>query len=195
MKRILSLIFVAVIALTLSSCSDNNPEAVSTTAEEAQPTGFITEAEAETQAETEPVPVGKDLTALDVISYFTKAGLFVNGDGYKLFVQDHENYWSNTPVKECVCWWDNTETKVSVNILIFDSSLEDTDKETYNKWLREIEITKSLPAENFSFGFIDHLAGNVAFSYSQGTTDPEILKKTEAAYEQFIKDTGLKPVY
>ena len=41
-----------------------------------------------------------------------------------------------------------------------------------------------------SLGTVDHLVGNVVFAYTTMTLDDECLAKCEAAYEQFLSDTG-----
>lgn len=191
MKKLLSLLCIAVMLFGLTACAANpKPELQSTQTES------VTEAVSETVSDTaKPKLDIKNITSFELIKYFQSQGILTTGDGYTLTVQDHENYWSSTPVRECIVWHDNAESKVGLSILILDSSMKDSSKKAYKKWLKEIWITKSLPAEFFSFGYIDHLAGNIAFSYSHDTADEAELQKIENAYSQFVKDSGVTPKF
>lgn len=125
-----------------------------------------------------------------VIDYFKAAGLFNEDGGMEIWSQNHEEYWPETPVKECVGWWHpEDETKPYMMILLFDDSLADSSKEDYDEWLNYIRENKAL-TEEYTALRIDHLVGNIAFAYSELTLDDEDLAKIEAAYEQFIEDTG-----
>ena len=79
-------------------------------------------------------------TGQNFIDYFKAQGLFTDDSAHETWLQDHANYWPQTPVSECAGWWD--------------------------------------------------LVGNVVFAYTTMTLDDECLAKCEAAYEQFLSDTG-----
>ena len=129
-------------------------------------------------------------TGQNFIDYFKAQGLFTDDSAHETWLQDHANYWPQTPVSECAGWWDLEGIEGCMMILTLDPALSDSSEDDYNAWLEGIKADKMLPGDYSSLGTVDHLVGNVVFAYTTMTLDDECLAKCEAAYEQFLSDTG-----
>ena len=131
-------------------------------------------------------------TGQNFIDYFKAQGLFIEEGSYETWLQNHTEYWAGTPVSECAGWWDaNDETGDHgyVMILIASPDLADSSQEAYDEWMNYIRENKKLTDEYTALK-VDHLVGNAAFCYSELVFNDDELAKIEAAYEQFISDTG-----
>ncbi len=123
------------------------------------------------------------------IDYLTETGVFYDGDGAETWLQNHEDYWPGTPVRECAGWWTDDNSSMAV-ILILSSDEEDTSEAQLEEWKAAIVESKALPGD-YSVITVDHLAGNVAFGYST-ILDEEIYEKMDAAYRELVEAVGAK---
>lgn len=122
------------------------------------------------------------------IDYFTEAGVFKEGSGLEIWLQDHPDYWINTPINECAGYWDE-DGKILIMIFTFDETLSDTTPEDVAAMKDYIKENHKLPDDYQSMP-IDHMAGNAAFSFTY-TTDDDVYNMTEAAYNNLITALGV----
>lgn len=176
MKKFLAVLMIAAMVFTLCACGGGTGSGGSG---------------AEVDMSAFPADVN-EWTGQNYIDYFKAQGLFIEEGSYETWLQNHTDYWPGTPIEECAGWWDaNDETGMSgyVMILIASPDLADSTEEAYDQWMSYIKENHKLTEEYTSLK-VDHLVGNAAFCYSELTLDEEELAKIEAAYEQFIADTG-----
>ncbi len=125
------------------------------------------------------------------VDYFTDAGVFSNDNGYETWIQDHTSYWPDTPVNECAGWW-NKEGTDRVMILIMKSDNADTSEEQMNEWIKSIKENHTLPGEYASLP-VDHLVGNVAFSFETSILDDANYEAFNNAYQQLLTALNVTP--
>ncbi len=125
----------------------------------------------------------------NVNDYFKEAGVFYDGNGGEIWLQDHATYWSGMPVKECAGWW--TEDGSMAMIFVLSGSEADTSEEQLNEWIEAIKADKKLPLEGEMTIAIDHLVGNLAFSYST-VLDEDAYNAMDAAYKNLVEALGAK---
>ena len=174
MKKFLAILLAGLLVLCLAACGGNENEGP----QEVDMSAF-------------PADVN-EWTGQNYIDYFKAQGLFIEKGSYETWLQNHAEDWPGTPVSECAGWWDaNDETGDHgyVMILIASPDLADSSQEAYDEWMSYIRENKALTEEYTALG-IDHLVGNAAFAYSELTLNDDEVAKIEAAYEQFIRDTG-----
>ena len=183
MKKLLMILCMTAVLFSFTACS--NADSAGKTAD---------------NAETVDVDMSKypenldEWSAQNFIDYFTETGLFTSGGGFETWIQDHATYWSETPVSECAGWWDEAGTEACVMILIFDGTLADTSEADLEEWKTQIKDHKTLNDEYGATG-IDHLVGNVAFSYSEMTLNDDILAQIEAEYNTLVERMGVTPEF
>ena len=97
MKKLFALLLAMMMVLALAACSDpgSNPDPSNNNAgtQESAPAGGV---------DLSAYPAGlNDWTGQNFIDYFTAAGVFAEGPGRESWLQDHVDYWPETPVSEC----------------------------------------------------------------------------------------------
>ena len=182
MKKFLAVLLAVVMTISLAACSGSGSGSSS---------GSSSDGASGSSVDMSAYPADvSEWTAQNFVDYFKAQGLFTDDDDHETWIQDHEMYWPGTPVSECAGWWDNAGTEACVMIMIMQPDLADSSQEDYDSWIETITSDKTLPGEYASLGTVDHLVGNVAFAYSTMTLDDDALARVEAAYEQFLADTG-----
>ncbi len=183
MKKFFAVLLVLVMVFTLAACGESG--------------GSESEGSTESSGvdmSAYPADVN-EWTGQNYIDYFKAVGLFTDDNAHETWLQDHANYWPETPVSECAGWWDNEGIEGCMMILILDPGLADSSQEDFDAWMTSIRDDKNLPGDYSSLGVVDHLIGNVAFSYSAMTLDDECLAACDAAFDQFVADTGATPEF
>lgn len=181
MKKLLAFLLAAVMVFALTACG-NNP-------------GTGGEA-SEVDMSAFPADVS-EWTGQNYIDYFKAQGLFIEEGSYETWIQNHEEDWPETPVSECAGWWDANDEVGDhgyVMMLIMSPDLADSSQDAYDELIGYIRENKALPEEFTALG-VDHLVGNVAFAYTELTLNDDEVAKIEAAFEQFISDTGATPEF
>ena len=200
MKKLLALSLAVTMVLALAACGDpgGSPSSPNSNAgtQESTPAGG-----GESQEPSGGNPSGgvdlsaypadlNDWTGQNFIDYFTAAGVFTEGAGRESWLQDHIDYWPETPVSECAGYWDD-DSLILIMIFIFDGSLPDTTPEAASEMKNYIKENKMLPEEYASFP-VDHLVGDVAFCYML-TTDDDVYNAMDAAYNDLVAAMSLTP--
>ncbi len=178
MKKFFALLLVLTCVFTFAACGGDTGDTGSDTPGPVDMSAF-------------PADIN-EWTGQNYIDYFKAQGLFIEEGSYKTWLQDHAEYFPGTPVSENAGWWDaNDETGEHgyMMILIASPDLADSSQEAYDEWMNYIRENHKLN-EEFTALKVDHLVGNAAFCYSELTLNDDELAKIEAAYEQFIADTG-----
>lgn len=192
MKKALAIALAVLMVLSLAACGKktNNNESKPN---ESKP-GESTNADVtELTIDMSKYPAKlEEWTGQNLIDYFKEAGVFKDGDGFETWSQDHATYWAKTPVNECVGCWDDSTTTIMIAILSADNA--DTSEEQLNEWVANIKEKKALPGDYSSF-VVDHLIGNIAFSYEATVLDDEIYNKMTDAYNYLVKSMGVTPEF
>lgn len=136
----------------------------------------------------------KEWSGQNLIDYFTEAGIFTGTkEGDETWLQDHETYWPGMPVDECAGYWTGDDS-VMVMMLVLKDDLTDSSKEQYDEWISTIKDTKKLPGELNTI-VVDHLVGNVAFSYSTTILDEDAYNAMEKAYQDLVEALKVTPEF
>ena len=196
MKKLLALILAMMMVLSLAACSDSgsgntgNPNSDPGT-QESTPSGGGESQDPSGGTDLSAYPAAlNDWTGQNFIDYFTAAGVFTEGAGRESWLQDHIDYWPETPVSECAGYWDD-DSLILIMIFLFDGSLPDTTPEAASEMKNYIKENKMLPEEYASFP-VDHLVGDVAFCYML-TTDDDVYNAMDAAYNDLVAAMGVTP--
>ena len=196
MKKLLALFLAVMMVLSLAACADSgggdtgNPNSDAGT-QESNPAGGGESKEPSGGGALSGYPADlNDWTGQNFIDYFTAAGVFTEGSGRESWLQDHADYWPETPVSEAVGYWDD-DGLILIMILTFDGSLPDTTPEAASDMKDYIRGNKMLPEDFGSFP-IDHLVGDVAFCYML-TTDDDVYNAMDAAYNDLVTAMGVTP--
>lgn len=212
MKKFLAILLVLAMTLSLAACgatgsSSKTPEQTSGQNSDKEQTSGQTETSDKTPEETtaDPGNAGdgsvdlskypadfNDWTAQNLIDYYTEAGVFTAAADRETWLQDHANYWSDTPINECGGYW-NDEGSILIMFFTFDENVADTTAEEVQEMMDFIREKKQL-TEDYMSQPIDHLAGNVAFSFIY-TTEDDVYEAAEAAYEQLMSALGVTPEF
>ena len=195
MKKLLALALAMMMVLSLAACGDtgSSPSAPNSDAgtQESTPVGGEGSQEPAGGTDLSAYPANlNDWTGQNFIDYFTAAGVFTEGAGRESWLQDHIDYWPETPVSECAGYWDD-DSLILIMIFIFDGSLPDTTPEAASEMKNYIKENKMLPEEYASFP-VDHLVGDVAFCYML-TTDDDVYNAMDAAYNDLVSAMGVTP--
>lgn len=200
MKKLLALFLAMMMVLSLAACSDSgsNPSAPNSDAgtQESTPAGGEESqgpADGDTTGGVDLSAYPADLndwTGQNFIDYFTAAGVFAEGPGRESWLQDHVDYWPETPVSECAGYWDD-DGLILIMIFTFDGSLPDTTPEAASEMKNYIKENQALP-EDYMGMPIDHLVGDVAFCYML-TTDDDVYNAMDAAYNDLVSAMGVTP--
>ena len=181
MKKALALLLTLLMVLSLTACGASKPAQTEAPAEAAG---------VDLSAYPEKL---EDWTGQNFIDYFKAAGVFKDGDGYETWLQDHANYWPGTPVNECAGCWDDAGTFM-VMIFLFDGSNADTSEEDLNTWLDGIREKKTLPEEYMSMP-VDHLVGNIGFTYEIYIQDEDAYNAMNDAFHALMQAKGVTPEF
>lgn len=192
MKKALSIALAVLMVLSLAACGKktNNNESKPN---ESKPGESANADVIEITIDMSQYPSKlEEWTGQNLIDYFKEAGVFKDGDGFETWSQEHAMYWDNTPINECVGCWDDTSVSIMIAILSADNA--DTSEEQLNEWVTHIKEKKALPGDYSSFT-VDHLVGNLIFSYEATVLDDEIYNKMTAAYNYLVKSMGVTPEF
>ena len=118
----------------------------------------------------------------DVMNYFVAAGVFDQENAR--FKHDKE-YYTGTPVSGCVGYL-TKDTESYVSIWYVNESEEGGDE-----FLEACRKDKTL-GEDLEDMELDHMVGRFLVSYGM-SADSDYVKKMEAAWQQFLKDTKATP--
>lgn len=200
MKKLLALALAMMMVLSLAACGDSgsgntgNPnsdpgtqESTPAGGESQEPSGGDTTGGTDLSAYPADL---NDWTGQNFIDYFTAAGVFTEGNGRETWLQDHVDYWPETPVSECAGYWDD-DGLILIMIFTFDGSLPDTTPEAASEMKNYIKENQALP-EDYMGMPIDHLVGDVAFCYML-TTDDDVYNAMDAAYNDLVSAMGVTP--
>lgn len=207
MKKILATLLTAAMLLSVSACgteggnagnSDSGTSAPASSAPTSSaPEGSSSEDGTQAPEETSGGEAGgiegypaslDDWTGQQFVDYFKSVGIFNDGGDEETWIQDH-TYWAGLPVSECAGFWDENGFK-NVMILIFKSDVVDSSEEAYNNDLATIKDKKLYQPDDWEWGVpIDHLVGNIAFSFSE-SVDEEFIEEMEKAYTELITKMG-----
>ncbi|MCM1544107.1 MAG: acid shock protein [Ruminococcus sp.] len=189
MKKFLAIMLAALMVLSLAACgtesnNESKPDssAADTTAAEAK--------DLDIDMSKYPADIN-EWTGKDVAGYFTDAGVFSNGNGVETWNQDHATYWPGTPVTEAVGCWDDAET-FSITVLVLGKDNADSSEEQYNEWKTNIKEKKDLPGE-FSGIPMEHMIGNLVFSYETSILDDDMYNAMTDAYNYLVKALNITP--
>ncbi len=183
MKKVLSFLLTLCLGFTLTACSSSSS---------GDKDSGSSDASSAVDFSKYPSSLN-EWTGQNFIDYFKEYGLFTDGNGAETWVQDHANYWPGTPVKEAAGWWDDAGTFL-VMVLIHDETLPDTSKADYDAWMSQLK-DKHMMTEDFGSMPVDHLAGNVGFTFETTVTDDEIYSKTLQAYNDLLAALKVKAEY
>lgn len=178
MKKLITLLLALTMVLCLVACGSSNDAKADDTAEN---TGI--------DMSKYPADIN-EWSGQNFNDYFTEAGIFHENNA-ETWLQDHEIYWPGTPVDECAGWWTD-DGSAMVMICILKESHADSSAEDYSVWKSAIVETKALPGEYSAFA-VDHLVGNVTFSYSSFIMDDDVYEAMDAAYLQLVEALGVTP--
>ena len=206
MKKLAALLLALAMVFALAACGGNdNSTPTNPPAENTETPAAPTEAPADnTETPAEPpaeggnedanTPAeGGDLwTAQGLLKHFQDTGLFVEGNGFESWVQDHANYWSGTPVNECAGYWDD-EGMVLVMFFEMSDSLDDCSQEEYDNWMNSVTADHAFPGEMSAY-ILDHMVGNIIVSYSM-TADEDFYSKMDAAWNDLVASSGLEQAF
>lgn len=132
----------------------------------------------------------EEWTGQNFLDYFTDAGIFYDKENEaETWLQNHAEYWPETPVKECAGWWTD-DGMAMVMIFVMGSDEADTSEEQLAEWRESMKNTKGLPGEFAASGVtVDDLSGNVAISYG-GVLDEQLYSNVEAAWKGLLEKLG-----
>lgn len=169
MKKLFAIVLAVIMIMTMVACT-NQPK------------------------ETEPQDTGLDLSAFpadlkdwsaeDYNKYFIQAGVFKEDIAY---IQDHENYWINTPVYEG-CGAMDEIGDVMVFIFTFDPEAKDADVPAF---MEELRKTKTFP-EDLNSMPMDHMAANACFLFQFSQSD-EVYEAAEKAFNDLMTAMKVTP--
>lgn len=202
MKKFTSLLLALAMVFALAACGGNdnsaatNPPAENTPAPAEDTQGPADNAQPADSGAPEdgstPAADGDLWTAQGLLKHFQDTGLFVEGNGFESWEQDHANYWPGTPVKACTGYWDD-QGLVMVMILELSDGLDDCPEETYNAWMSSLTGDHALP-DDYSTLLIDHMVGNIVISYSM-SVDDDFYSQMDAAWNDLVSSSGLEQVF
>ena len=179
MKKLITILLIALLIFTFAACGGSEtPDNDST----------------ETDMSAYPDQI-RAWTSEDFIEYFKAQGILPVDSEYVPGVGNHADYFGGTPIDESVIWSFTEDDPGSFYILILNGELGDCSDEEFAYWMDFMDQNKSFPYDYAVLGEFDHLVDNVVFIYSSMNTDEDLVSKEEAAYQQFIKDTGFTPAY
>ena len=179
MKKLVAMLLAVVLVFSLAACSgskDNTPN---------------NGGEGSVDLSAYPSDIN-DWSAQNLIDYFTEAGVFTEASDRESWLQDHPMYWSGTPFNECAGYWDDAG-EILIMCWTFDETLSDTTPEEVQAMKDYIIENHALTDEYMSMP-VDHLVGNVAFSFTF-TSDDDVYNAAEEAYTQLINGLGATPEF
>lgn len=206
MKKTLALLLATVMLFCLAACATENGDKTSsnpqTTSDGAASTAGTSSTD-DTASNASQAEVNVDMTkypsdinewtAKNFVDYFNEAVNFPKD--CETWVQDHATYWAGQPIYEASGIW-NTEGACDVAIMIFVCKPDSPDTtpekvEELKQAVRDAEDHMYV-TEELMLGLIDHMVGNVMFTYSQ-TPNEEVLAEIDAAYNNLVKALGVTP--
>lgn len=182
MKKTLAILLALVMALTLTACGGGNNDKSGNNDASGSSDGV--------DMSKYPSDIN-DWTGQNFIDYFTETGACTGGAGFETWMQPHEMYWDDSPVSECVGWWD--DVGVSVIITILKPDLADSSQEQYDEWMAGFRENHAFPEEDYGGMPVDHMIGNVVFEYETSILDDDIYEKMTTAYEDLVSALGVTP--
>lgn len=215
MKKLIVMLLAAMMVLSLAACGGSGSATTTAGGETTTAAGETTTAGGdETTAPAETTTAADETTHAtgdisvdmsvyptdlnawtsdDFIDYFEKSGVFTERSGFETWYQDHETYWPGTPVSHFTGYW-NEEGSVMITVGTLDATLADSSEDLVNEWLESIRTNKTLPGD-YSALTVDHLVGNVFFTFETTVLDEEIYNQTLAAYEYLVEVLNLTPEF
>lgn len=202
MKKILAALLTAAMLLSVSACENENGGSGAGTNAPAStaPTSSAPASGAPDSSAPEGTSGGEsgaiegypasldEWTGQQFVDYFKSVGVFKDGGGEETWVQDH-SYWAGTPVSECAGFWDEEGFKM-VMIFVMKGDLADSSEDALNEAKSAMKEKKIYqPTEDWNPMNVDHLVGNVAFSFSD-SIDEEFAEEMEKAYNELITKMG-----
>lgn len=179
MKKILAIILATLMLSSFAACGNTTED------------GAKNNSDSQDSVDMSNYPSDmNEWTSQNFVDYFTEAGVFTEGTGRETWIQGHEDYWANTPVNECAGYWDD-EGMILIMIFTFDESNPDTSEAAVTEFKDYIKENHTLTEEYGSY-VIDHMIGDVAFSYSL-TVDEEVYNAMDEAYQQLVDALGVTP--
>lgn len=189
MKKVLAIVLAAIIVMALAACSANTGKDDNKDNDSASSTsGTI-------NVDMSKYPADfKDWTAQNLADYFNEAVNFPSD--CETWIQDHAEYWANTPVYEISGIWNaDGADDVIVMFTVFNSDGPDTTPEEVEAIQNAIREDKNhdYTTEDLMLGIQDHMIGHVSFSYGFTTTNEEVYNEVEAAYNNLVEAMGVTP--
>jgi ABC-type transport system substrate-binding protein len=180
MKKVLSILLAAALALSLAACGGSTTKTAEDSAAE----------DAAATVDLSAYPDSLDeWTSQNFIDYFQSFGLFTDGDGFETWTQDHATYWPDTPVDECVGWWSDDDT-VMVMICMLSADNADTDEDQLDEWLTSAQEDNTFPGE-YATVPVDYVVGHVTFTFESTILDDTIYTAFSEAYENLVSSVGV----
>ena len=182
MKKLLAILLSALLIFSMAACGGSSE----------------CDASADNPINDEESNLPSDInewTGADFATYFKAQGILpYPSEDYEPYVGNHGDDWQGTPIQESAVWSFASDDPGSFFVFTFGKSGDVPDEEV-EYWKECIDNTKTMPYEYAVFGEIDHMVGNIAFISEDLSYNDEIRSACEAAYQQFLKDTGLTPEF
>jgi len=205
MKKTLALLLAAVMLFCLAACATDNSDKTSSNPQTSTDSTASTESIASTDdtvsgGQTEvsvdmskyPTDINK-WTAQNFVDYFNEAVAFPKD--CETWVQDHATYWANMPIYEASGVWNmNGASDVALMIFVCNPDAPDTTPEKVEELKQAVRDAEDhmYVTDELMLGLIDHMVGNVMFTYSQSPNE-EVVKAINAAYDNLVKALGVTP--
>lgn len=186
MKKVLALTLAFVMLLSLAACGGNSEKEPEKKPDEG--TGL--------NIDMSKYPT--DINAWsgqNFVDYFAEAGVFTERAGFESWIQDHTDYWPETPVNECIGYWDPDGEGNMIMIFVLKSDIADAGEDMYKEWMDSLKTSKKLPGDYGNLGTVDHLVGNVVFMFENTVFNDGILADMTAAYNYLVEKLGVTPEF
>lgn len=194
MKKWIAIMMTGILLLGCTACSSETGGAGTGNDVVSGNTGASTgnDAASESSVDMSNYPESlDDWTGQNFVDYFKEVGVFTDDGDYETWVQDHATYWPETPVDECAGWW-NEDGTVMVMIFVMSGENADTSEDQLNEWKNSVLDSNTFPGE-YATVPVDHIVGNVAFSFETTVTDEDVYNAFKSAYQELLDTMGVTP--